>query len=91
MTNSASLSLFSTNSAMSGGMSFKEALKVRLNIIKPSRDKVEELRQKYIDDIENILTPGIRSVMYNDNNYTSRIFMLYVIYHEGIYYDTIIL
>ncbi len=45
---------------MSGGMSFRQALKLRLNIIKPSAKQVEELRSKYTKDINTYLTPKIR-------------------------------
>ena len=54
------LSLCSTNSAMSGGISFRQALNLRLNIIKPSVHHVEKLRERYTEEMDQILTPGIR-------------------------------
>ena len=44
---------------MSGGMSFRQALNLRLNIIKPASHQVDELRSKYTD-ANTFLTPKIK-------------------------------
>ena len=45
---------------MSGGISFKQALNLRLSIIKPSVHHVERLKVRYAKDMDQLLTPGIR-------------------------------
>jgi hypothetical protein len=45
-----------TRQAMGGHMTFREALRIRLDIIKPSYEKVQELNRKQA----NKLTPRIK-------------------------------
>ncbi|XP_003386961.1 PREDICTED: phosphoserine phosphatase-like [Amphimedon queenslandica] len=52
-----------TKTAMSGNMNFKEALGMRLNIIKPTLNKVKQLVEEDLSDIDNVLTPHVKELV----------------------------
>jgi phosphoserine phosphatase len=52
-----------TRKAMSGGMGYRDSLTARLNIIRPTLEQVNELKEEQLSDINNVLTPGIRELV----------------------------
>ncbi|KAL5477623.1 hypothetical protein EMCRGX_G024442 [Ephydatia muelleri] len=51
-----------TLKAMGGGLAFRDALRVRLNIIKPSYEQIKKFQRQHAP--EAILTPGIKELIH---------------------------
>lgn len=55
------LFLYRTKKAMGGSVTFRESLRMRLNMIKPSRQQLQDFIES--QNIEDVLTPGVTYVI----------------------------
>ena len=55
------LFLYRTKKAMGGSVTFRESLRMRLNMIKPSRQQLQDFIES--QTIEDVLTPGVTYVV----------------------------